>query len=43
MKAALGSIITAGLVVALVAGSMAVIATSGQALAPHTFAALQRY
>jgi hypothetical protein len=43
MKAALGSIITAGLVVAIVLGSVALIVTSEEVLAPHYFAALQRY
>lgn len=43
MKAALSSIITAGLVVAVVVGSVAVIVTSDDVLAPHYFAALQRY
>ena len=43
MKAALGSIITAGLVLAIVLGSVALIVTSDDAMAPHYFAALQRY
>ena len=43
MKAALGSIITAGLVLAVVLGSVAIIVTSDDTLAPHYFAVLQRY
>jgi hypothetical protein len=42
-KSAQGSINTAGLVGAVVVGSVAVIVTSDDMLAPHYFAALQRY